>query len=268
MKSLLITSASDGLICLDIPSYTLKKYCIYRIIFSQWTKWIQQRSRWIGYLDLTAGPGFSKVKSNSHSRKKQIAGSPFIALGTTPKFTHLFFNEGKKAYCHALRERLKRSGEHRFYEVSNEDANKYIIYALRRIEGHCLVCVDPFRPTDILWKTVERILKEDLCDIVGVYPAPLIQRSIGKFRGRLYVPGIHKHMPPDFRLDIETELMKSSAASCRKKIKEHFQRTTMHCFVREMPYAVLFSTKDHKLAKLIYNKLKKEGICDEIIFDE
>lgn len=268
MKSLLITTASDKLICLDIPSYTLKRYRICRIIFSQWTKWVQRRSGWIGYIDLTAGPGFSRVKSNGRLRNKQIAGSPFIALKTKPKFTHLFLNERNPAYCRALRKRLKRSGEKRFYEVSNKDANRYITYALRKIEGHCLVCVDPFRPTDITWRTIERILKEDLHDIVGAIPAPLTQRSVGRFEGRLFVPGIHKHMPPGFKLDIKQQTLKSSASYYRKKIKDDFQRISMHCFVRGMPYPVLFCTKSRELGRLIYNKLKKKGICDEIVLEK
>lgn len=263
----LIIKPFDGLPCLEVPLYTLKRYAIYRIIFSAWAEWMISKTEWLGYLDLTAGPGYSTVKDKGLTNK-QVAASPIIALQTKPRFTHLIFIEKNRKFYSALRKRIKGFCEGRECDVLNEDANEYVRYAVKRLEGHCLVCVDPFRPTDILWRTIKRILENDFCDLVGAYPAPLLQRSLGRFRNRLFVPGIHKHMPPGFKLNIEMNVLKASAAYCRSKIKEKFQRTCFHCFVRGMPYPVLFSTKENKLAEIIYNKLEMGGTCDEIIFDE
>ena len=267
-KFSLIIEPFNGLLCLDIPSYTLKKYSIYQVIFSEWTKWIRPKAEWIGYLDLTTGPGYSKVKECREIGDKQVAASPIIALRTEPRFTDLMFIERNRKYCNALKERIKEFCEGRNCDVLNEDANKYIRYAIKRLEGHCLVCIDPFRPRDLGWETLENVLQEDLCDVVSVYPAPLTQRPIRRHRGRLFIPGVHKHMPPGFQLDMKEEVLRTSSEFCRKKIGEIFGRSVLHCFIRGVPYPILFATKDFELGKHIYNKLKSEGVCDEIAFKE
>ncbi|MEM3628524.1 MAG: three-Cys-motif partner protein TcmP [Candidatus Bathyarchaeia archaeon] len=264
----LIVELRDGLPCLDIPSYTLKRYILYRIIFAEWTKWIAPKTEWIGYLDLTAGPGYSIVRE--YKDNYQVAASPVIALKTEPKFTNLIFIEREKNFYDALEKRVKT----RFAEREKNcrfllgDANVYVRSAIKMLEGHCLVCVDPFRPTDISWKTLEKILEEDFCDLIGAYPAPLVQRSIGRHSGRYFVPGVHRHMPPGFLLNIKKRIFQKSAEFCRKVIKQNFGRFSIHCFVKELPYPILFCTKDFNLANHLYDKLEAEKRHDQIIYEK
>jgi len=264
----LIVEPCDGLPYLEIPSYTLERYSIYRIIFAEWTKWMKPKAEWIGYMDLTAGPGYSRVRGYSKMGKNQVAATPIISLKTEPNFTHLIFIERERAYCNALGERIKTFYKERDCRILHGDANEYIRSALKFLEGHCLVCVDPFRPTDIKWETLEKILEEEFCDLLGAYPAPLTQRVIGRRRGRLYVPGVHEHMPPGFQLNIKKGALKTSAEFCRKKVKEMFQRNSVHCLVRRVPYPIMFCTKDYKLADQLYQKLKLERCHDEIIHEK
>lgn len=262
----LIIEPCDGLPCLDIPSYTLIRYSIYRIIFAEWAKWMGSKTEWIGYLDLTAGPGYSIVRGLKNNY--QVAASPIIALKTEPKFTNFIFIEREREFYNALVKRVKKRFMDRNCHFLFGDANEHIRSALKMLEGHCLVCVDPFRPTDISWKTLEKILKEDFCDLVGAYPAPLVQRSIGRHSGRLFVLGVHRHMPPNFPLNIKKNVFRRSAEFCRKAIKEIFGRVSIHCLVKELPYPILFCTKDFKLANQIRNKLEAERPHDEILYEK
>jgi hypothetical protein len=118
------------------------------------------------------------------------------------------------------------------------------------------------------WKTYEKILGEEFCDFLGAYPAPLTQRVIGRRSGRLYVPGVHQHLPPGFELSMKKGALKKSAKFCREKICEMFHRKSIHVIVHEVPYPMLFCTKDFKLADRIYQKLKTERCNDEIICQE
>jgi len=264
----LILEPYDGLPCLDIPSYTLKRYSLYRIIFAEWTKWMKDRAEWIGYLDLTAGPGYSIVRGHKIKNKYQVAASPIIALKTEPNFTNFIFIERKREFYNALVKRVKTRFTERNCYFLYGDANEYVQAALKMLEGHCLVCVDPFRPTDISWRTLEKLLEEEFCDLIGAYPAPLVQRSIGRHRRRFFVPGVHKHLPPDFSLNIKKNVMKRSAEFCRMTIKEVFGRRSIHCFFKGLPYPILFCTKNFKLANHLHDELEAERLYDEIIYEK
>jgi hypothetical protein len=242
----------------------LHRYAIYRTIFAEWTKWVKSKADWIGFLDLTAGPGYSRVRESSEV-DVQVAATPIIALKTEPKFTKLIFVEREPESCDTLRKRIKSYHPERDCRVLFGDANKILKSALKFLEGHCLVCVDPFRPTDIAWTTLDEVLTEEFCDLLSAYPAPLTQRVVGRRSGRLYVPGVHQHMPPGFELDVKKGALRTCAKFCREKIGEIFQRSSFHVIVREVPYPMLFCTKDFKLADQIYQKLKTERCHDEII---
>lgn len=263
----LTVEPKDGLPCLSIPSYTLNRYAIYRSIFSEWTGWIKLKADWLGYVDLTAGPGFSTVR-NSEESDQQVAATPIIALNTEPRFTNLIFVERKSESCNVLEQRLRTHHTERNCRFLVGDANEIIKPVLKSLEGHCLVCVDPFRPTDIAWKTIEVILKEDFCDLLGAYPAPLTQRVIGRRSGRLYIKGLHQHLPPGFQLNVKRGALRTSAEFCREKIKERFNRRSIHIMVRKVPYPMLFCTKDFKLADKVYQRLKGERKNDEIVYQE
>jgi three-Cys-motif partner protein len=160
---------------------------------------MDEKARWTGYLDLTAGPGYSVVKNMPPELKyKQIAASPIIALKTKPEFSYMIFVERDSKNCGALRTRIEKNRPKGSFHIRQRDANTYAVHALKYLEGPCLVCVDPYDPTDAKRTTVKTVLKNSLCDLVGLLPAPGIQRVVGAYGDRLFVEGLHEHMPPNF----------------------------------------------------------------------
>jgi len=242
-NNLLVLKDTDSLPCLTegVQDYTLVRYKIYRITFSIWTTWWKDKARWIGYLDLTAGPGYSQTEKLKKI-KKQVGASPIIALETVPSFTNFIFIEKNPEYFAPLKKRVGRSKNCR---VINKDANSVIDSALLEIQGHCLVCIDPFRPSDITWRTVSKILQEKFCDIVGVLPAPLIQRSVGRFSDRSYIKSLCEHMPPSFSLKKAKELGEKCLKYCMKTyaqfIQEEFDRFVFTYYIKDARYQVLFA---------------------------
>jgi len=257
-NNFLILKDEDGLPCLTegVQDYTLIRYKIYKIIFSTWTSWWMNRTRWLGYLDLTAGPGYSQTKKLIRA-KKQVGASPIIAIETSPPFTQFIFIEKNPDYCNALRKRISNKPN---CIVCQGDANNLIDSALLEVQGHCLACIDPFKPSDIAWRTVSKLLQEKFCDIVGVLPAPLVQRSVGRFSNREYIESLHKHMPPPFSLKEAKKFSKGFLEYCRHVytdfIEKEFERHVFTHYLRDAKYQVLFATTDRELKEKIKVQIK------------
>jgi three-Cys-motif partner protein len=254
-NNLLILKDEDGLRCLTegVQDYTLMRYKIYKVIFSTWTSWWMNRTRWFGYLDLTAGPGFSQTKKLIKV-KKQVGASPIIATETNPPFTQFIFIEKNPDYCDALRKRILKMNKPNCM-ICLGDANDLVDSVLLEIQGRCLVCVDPFRPSDIMWRTISKLLKEKFCDIVGVLPAPLVQRPVGRFSNREYIESLCKHMPPSFSLKEAKNFGKGFLKYCRfvytNFIEKEFKRHVFTHYLKNAKYQVLFATTEEGLKEKI-----------------
>jgi len=261
--SLLILRDEDGLPCLTegVQTYTLIRYKIYKVVFSAWASWWKDKTSWIGYLDLTAGPGYSQTKELKKI-KKQVGASPIIAIETNPPFSHFIFIERNPEFCNILR---KRIGERINCIICNRDANDIIDSALLEVRGRCLVCVDPFRPSDITWRTVSKLLREKFCDIIGVLPAPLIQRSVGRFSNRDYIKSLNEHMPPSFSLKEAKKFSKSFLEYCRciyaSYIEDKLKRYVFTYYLKDAKYQVLFATVENELKEKIKNQLAAYLSC-------
>jgi hypothetical protein len=185
----------DGNFCLPISPHTLLRYGLYRIAFNEWAAYRKTKAEWVGYLDLTAGPGYSRLKPRYASlygfSQKQIAASPFIAYDA--EFSRWILIEKNSTHYLALRNRFE--GQLDRVSIFNKDAIQYAPYALRQIRGPCLVCVDPYKPTDITAEILKNLFENKLCDIVGVLPAPGYERAKASWKDRLYVKGLDKHLP-------------------------------------------------------------------------
>jgi three-Cys-motif partner protein len=259
-NNLLILKDEDGLHCLTegVQDYTLMRYKIYKIIFSTWTSWWMNRTRWLGYLDLTAGPGFSQTEKLIRV-KKQAGASPIIAIETSPPFTQFIFIEKNPDYCDALRKRILKMNKPNCM-ICQGDANDLIDSALLEIQGRCLVCVDPFRPSDITWRTISKLLKEKFCDIVGVLPAPLVQRTVGRFSDREYIESLYKHMPPSFSSKEAKNFSKGFLEYCRlvyaNFIEKEFKRYVFTHYLRNAKYQVLFATTEGELKEKIKAQIR------------
>jgi three-Cys-motif partner protein len=270
--SSLILKDEDGLPCLTdgVQDYTLIRYRIYKVIFSTWTSWWKDRTSWLGYLDLTAGPGYSQTEKLKKI-KKMVGASPIIAIETKPPFTQLLFIEKNPEFCSALRERVRKLGKVD-YKIYQGDSNDLIDSALLWVQGRCLACVDPFRPSDITWRTVDKLLQERFCDVVGVLPAPFIQRSAGRFSDREYIESLGKHMPPSFSLEAvkNSENDKGILEYCRHSytsyVEGELKRYVFTQYIKDAKYQVLFATTENELKEKIKNQvvaiLDVEGLDD------
>ncbi|MEM3828363.1 MAG: three-Cys-motif partner protein TcmP [Conexivisphaerales archaeon] len=257
-NGLLILKEEDGFPCLTegVQDYTLIRYKIYKVIFSTWTSWWKDRTSWLGYLDLTSGPGYSQTEELK-KLKKQAGASPIIAIEATPPFTHFIFIEKDPDFCDALRKRILGKVN---CIIRPGNANDLVDSALLEVKGHCLACVDPFRPSDITWRTVSKLLQEKFCDVVGVLPAPLIQRPVGRFIKRDYIRSLYNHMPPSFNLKDAEKYPKGKLAYCRhfyiNHIENKFKRSVFTYYIKDAKYQVLFATTEHGLKEKIKNQVK------------
>ena len=257
-SNFLVYKDEDGLPCLTegVHDYTLIRYGIYKVIFSIWTSWWKDRTSWLGYLDLTAGPGYSQTEK-LRKVKRQVGASPIIAIETDPPFTHFIFIEKNPDFCDALRKRIMGKPN---CIVCLGNSNDLIDSALSEIRGRCLACVDPFRPSDITWRTVSKLLREKFCDIVGVLPAPLVQRPVGRFSDRDYIKSLSEHMPPSFSLKDAKKSGKGFLEYCRhiyaSYIENELKRYVFTQYLKDAKYQVLFATTEKGL---------KEKIKDQII---
>jgi hypothetical protein len=127
------------------------------------------------------------------------------------------------------------------------------------MEGHCLACIDPFRPSDIKWATVSRLLREKFCDVVGVLPAPLAQRSTGRFSDRDYIKSLSEHMPPSFNIKDAKKFSGGILKYCRhiytSYIENELKRHVFTQYLREAKYQVLFATVEEELKEKIKNQV-------------
>jgi three-Cys-motif partner protein len=253
----LILKDEDGLLCLTegVQDYTLTRYKIYKIIFSTWTSWWKDKTNWLGYLDLTSGPGYSQTE-RLMKIKKQVGASPIIAIETKPSFTQFIFIEKNPEYYIALHKRISNKVN---CIVHHGDSNDIVDSALLEIKGHCLACIDPFRPSDIKWTTISKLLREKFCDIVGVLPAPLVQRSVGRFHDREYIRSLNEHMPPSFSIkDIEKcdeEILEYCRRVYISYIENEFKRHVFTYYLREAKYQVLFATVERELKEKIKSQI-------------
>jgi three-Cys-motif partner protein len=261
-QHLLYVEPRDELPCLKIPKYTLEKYCLYRIVFNEWIKFMDEKARWKGYVDLTAGPGYSELKDMPPElTSKQIAASPIIALKTKPEFSYMIFVERDPENCRALANRVGRIRANGSFHIRQSDANAYATHALRYLKGPCLVCVDPYDPMDVKRTTVETVLKNSLCDLVGLLPAPEIQRVVGAYGDRLFIEGLHEHMPLDF--DFEEAKKKGIlkyARECYREWVMSFGRSTCCHYIPKARYQIIFASTSPDLSTRVHKKIKSHVI--------
>jgi three-Cys-motif partner protein len=246
---------------LPIGEHTLKKYEVYRTVFPIWVEKMKSASSSVYYIDLTAGPGLSKVEETG----LVVEGSPMIALDTHPPFAKLTFVEKVPERSRVLRLRLSQHINQGFCAVFNEDSCRIEViatYCREFLEGFdelpCLVCIDPDGPSDVSWSLYEYWLRRSNCDLILTYPPPLTQRSWGKYSGRYYVRGYHRALPkncweisPSTNDNISVELIKCSEETIRSYGCYVVRLRVVQGPVGNILYAILFVTHNRQLAQEI-----------------
>ena len=100
------TSAAenDGLPCLEVGSWVEEKYRWLHSTTSLFSTGMKYRWHKRVYIDLYAGPGYSRVIGSTQT----LQGSPLLALEVPDRFDKYIFCESNPAYMDALRQRVER----------------------------------------------------------------------------------------------------------------------------------------------------------------
>jgi three-Cys-motif partner protein len=125
------------------------------------------------YIDLEAGPGKNRFKSNGDI----MNGSPLIALNARFPFTHYRFVEQKKELVEALKTRVAASDRHDRVRVLEGDCNVMVDFIVREIQtldnqfiagkqkSLNLAFLDP-EGLELEWQTVEKLGKIERIDLI------------------------------------------------------------------------------------------------------
>ena len=246
----LIIADFDEYARLLIHSYALIRYAIYKICFKIWTQMMRTESGWLGYFDLTAGPGYSEVIPEELCLEKQVGGSPIIAINTRPPFNFFYFVEKEAGYYLALEKRLKNLLSKEQYRIEKSDTNKVIKDILKIKKGPCLVCVDPFRLSDIEPIALETVLKNDDCDLIGVWPPPESQRKITKRFSHEVILPLHEN----------SSRLSALARTIHSKVAQYYGRGVISFYIPQAPYYVMFALKENKIVNRTYDEFKHLGL--------
>lgn len=168
----------DGLLTPPIKAHSLKKYqaiSYYLKIFST-----SMKGKWDNrvYIDLFSGAGRAKVEEQGVI----VPGSPLLALGVEDRFDKYIFCEQDHECCAALSQRVSVVCEPDKFKVIPGDVNQNVEAILGEIPkfgkgSSCLsfCLVDPFRISDIKFKTIKR-LSELYVDFLVLIPSSMDAR--------------------------------------------------------------------------------------------
>ncbi len=164
--------ADDGLLTPSIKDHSLKKYqaiSYYLKIFST-----SMKAKWDNrvYIDLFSGAGRSKIEEQGII----VPGSPLLALGVEHRFDKYIFCEQDPECYTALAERVSAVCDADKFKIITGDVNQNVEAILEEIPkfgkgSSCLsfCLVDPFRISDIKFKTIKR-LSELYVDFLVLIP--------------------------------------------------------------------------------------------------
>ncbi len=127
------------------------------------------------YIDLFAGPGRARIRDTG----EVIDGSPLIAMShEKAPFSKILLCDLESDNVTALKERSRRYGDRA--EVFSLDSNaetSAIINAIPNL-GLNLALVDPFRPRDLKWTTIEKLANLQRMDLIINFATGFIRRNL------------------------------------------------------------------------------------------
>jgi len=128
------------------------------------------------YIDLLAGPGRCRVQRT----KKEIDGSPLLALNCEVPFTHYFFNDAQSSVIRALRNRAKSYSLPNIV-FFNRDCNLIVDELLQRLPSNSLdFCfIDPFN-WEIKFDSIRKLTENRRMDLAITFHIGSIKRVANK----------------------------------------------------------------------------------------
>lgn len=257
------------------------------------------------YLDLFSGCGANKLGN----LEIFSIGSPIVSIlsgvrklknGKINKFDKWFFIDQNKEYCDSLNDRVKKTVEmvekNEGVLIDNDD--------IRIICGDCndkiddviteineladgskislLVFIDPYKFTNIKWRTIEKILELKYVDVIFNFPTGTMKRSVELKNWGLYLPPSLLSMKSDVCTMKQEEVTKRYAEDMSKIMKRKKSMTFYTCGISvrtrkqtEISHIKLFTHCDKniiiKITDGIFVKLDKlrcsdlENIIEKVI---
>jgi len=255
------TIASDGYLAIKFGRWAedklshLEKYCT---IFNtathrQWKNRI--------YIDLFSGPGKCIIKST----KKEINGSPLLALNCDMPFTHYFFNDINLEYIEALKKRTQSYSYNMDY--INQDCNLAVDEILLKIPPYsiCFAYIDPYY-LEIKFDTIKKLTTNRAVDLLIIF-------HIGMARRNFLQPNLEmkQFFPPNIEWEqFPNDIVKGGRISTRPVLdayegglielgypKSNMIDDVLERNTRNAPlYYLIFASK-HKLGAQLYSGVIK-----------
>jgi len=168
-----IVIGSDGILAIKVGPwakdklYYIKAYCE---IFN-----MSMKGKWAirTYVDLFAGPGLCLVQTT----KKEIKGSPLLALSCEVPFTHYYFNDIRPDIIESLKTRTD-SCSFANLEYFSKDCNLVIDDLLKKLPtGSLDFCfIDPFK-WEINFSSIRKLTQKRRMDLAITFHIGSIKRA-------------------------------------------------------------------------------------------
>lgn len=178
-------SKEDHLLVRGVWPHSAKKSWMVSRIVDVVSKAMSGKWRQLGYVELYAGPG----RLLDQSTGLELPGSPIEALRIRAPFDQYIFCDFDGDCVAALEERTRREPVGSRADVRPGDATdtQHLEYIASRFDRGSLVMVylDPARPRDMTWHTVELLAtKLPNVDLIINLPVNSLQRAISGPYGR------------------------------------------------------------------------------------
>ena len=178
-------SKDDHLLVRGVWPHSAKKSWMVSRIVDVVSKAMTGKWDQLGYVELYSGPG----RLLDQSTGAELPGSPVEALRLRAPFDRYVFCDFDPDCVHALRERADCEDVGLRAEVRRGDAKN--LSHLEQVAGKfgrgtlVIVYLDPARPRDMTWATVEVLARELLnVDLIINLPVNSLQRAISGPHGR------------------------------------------------------------------------------------
>jgi len=176
-----IGEASDGLPALIAGEWAEEKH----FYLSRYSDMVStgMRKKWknLTYIDLFSGPGKNIVQINK--KKKEIDGSPLIAIKLKHPFSKYIFVEKSPQLINALKDRCQKFPIFNKMKFIKGDCNKKIAEVVNRIpEGSLgIAFIDPYG-LDFWFSSLEKLVNGRSMDMIINFPMGMaIKRNVDRF---------------------------------------------------------------------------------------
>jgi three-Cys-motif partner protein len=267
-------SRADGLLVRGVKPHSAEKSLLVSrgidtVSSAMAGKWFT-RKHGLEYVELYSGPG---RLLNERTGKEQ-PGSPLQAFAVRKPFSRYVFSEFSRDCVEALSERVgDRAGVDVVQGDANDRAHLERIASLLNLKALVIAYLDPARPQDLHWSTVEYLARNfGFIDLIINLPVNSLMRAIhGAYRGGGSGPGVagrflNHHNPREFLLPTPD---RPNTAMTIQTIRRHYDEQLMALgfkeparrtisFPADNPYYDVLLVSRHERGLELWNKTNPE----------